>query len=182
MPRIPLVQGKADVPAEHHALVERIEKTFGAVVGPSTVLLHRPELAPAIYDIGDYFRGRSLVPARLRLLGVLVAARERRGEFVWAAQAEAAHRAGISEATLELLRKSAPPASFPEEEGEVVAYAEQLMRTGRVEQTTFDALRNRHGMDWLIELTVVIGYYAMLSGVVSAFEVPPPAGGDPLPG
>lgn len=151
-------------------------------MGPSAVLLHRPELAPAVYDIGDYFRGRSLVPAKLRLLGVLVAARERRGAFVWAAQVEAARRAGVAEATIELLRKSAPPASFPEEEGEVVAYAEELMRTCRVEQATFDALRNRYGTPWLIELTVVIGYYAMLCGVVSAFEVPPPVGGDPLPG
>jgi 4-carboxymuconolactone decarboxylase len=181
MPRIALVQGKDDVPAEHHALVDRIVGTFGGVVGPSTVLLHRPELAPPVYDIGDYFRGRSLVPAKLRLLGVLVAARERQGEFVWAAQVEAALRAGVAEAIIDLIRQRAAPSRFPVEEGEVIAYAEQLLRTNRVDQATFDALRDRHGTPWLIELTVVIGYYAMLSGVVSAFEVPPPADGDPLP-
>ena len=82
---------------------------------------------------------------------------------------------------VELVRSRAAPSRFPAEEGEVVAYAEQLMRTTRVDQATFDALRNRHGTQWLIELTVVIGYYAMLCGVVSAFEVPPPADGDPLP-
>jgi 4-carboxymuconolactone decarboxylase len=181
MPRIPLVQGKDDMPAEHQALADRIIRTFGGVVGPSTVLLQAPQLAPAVYDIGDYFRSRSIVPARLRLLGVLVAARERQGEFVWAAQVESAHRAGIAEGVVELIRRRAAPSRFPAEEGEVVAYAEQLMRTNRVDQATFDALRNRHGTQWLIELTVVIGYYAMLCGVVSAFEVPPPAVGDPLP-
>ena len=181
MPRIPLIQSKDDMPAEHQALAERIVKTFGGVVGPSTVLLHTPELAPPVYDIGDYFRQRSLVPAKLRLLGVLVAARERQGEFVWAAQVESAHRAGIHADVIELIRNRAAASRFPLEEGEVVAYAEQLMRTTRVDQATFDALRNRHGTQWLIELTVVIGYYAMLCGVVSAFEVPPPADGDPLP-
>jgi 4-carboxymuconolactone decarboxylase len=181
MPRIALIESKDDMPAEHRALAERIVATFGGVVGPSTVLLHRPELAPAIYDIGDYFRQRSLVPAKLRLLGVLVAARERQGAFVWAAQAEAARAAGMREEVIELVRSRASPSSFTAEEGEVVAYAEQLMRTGRVDQATFDALRERHGTPWLIELTVVIGYYAMLCGVVNAFEVPPPAGGDPLP-
>ena len=181
MPRIPLIQGKDDMPPEHQALAERIVATFGGVVGPSTVLLHTPQLAPPVYDIGDYFRQRSLVPPKLRLLGVLVAARERQGEFVWAAQVEAARRAGMREDVIELVRTRAAASRFPAEEAEVVAYAEQLMRTNRVQQAAFDALRNRHGTPWLIELTVAIGYYAMLSGVVSAFEVPPPADGDPLP-
>jgi hypothetical protein len=55
------------------------------------------------------------------------------------------------------------------------------MRTNRVEQQTFDALKGRHGVQWLIELTVAMCYYGMLSGIVSAFEVPAPSGGDPLP-
>ena len=181
MARIALVQGKQDVPAEHHALVDRIVKTFGGVVGPSSVLLHAPQLAPAIYDIGDYFRDRSVVAPELRLLGILVAARERQGEFVWSAQLGAARRAGIRDDVLELIRTRAAASRFPPEEGEVVAYAEQLMRTNRVEQPAFDALKNRHGVQWLIELTVAICYYAMLSGLVSAFEVPAPSGGDPLP-
>ena len=181
MPRIPLIQGKDDMPPGHQALAERIVATFGGVVGPSTVLLHRPELAPPVYDIGDYFRSRSLVPARLRLLAVLVAARERQGGFVWAAQAEAARRTGMRDEVIELVRSRAAPSRYPPEEAEVVAYAEQLMQTNHVQQDTFDALRNRHGTQWLIELTVVIGYYAMLCGVVNAFEVPPPADGDPLP-
>lgn len=181
MARIPLVQGRQDVPAEHHALVDRIVQTFGGVIGPSSVLLHTPQLAPSIYDLGDYFRDRSLVAPQLRLLGILVAARERQGEFVWAAQVGAARRAGVGENTLELLRTRAAASRFPQEEGEIVAYAEQLMRTNRVEQSAFEALKDRHGSQWLIELTVAIGYYAMLSGLVSAFEVAAPSGADPLP-
>jgi hypothetical protein len=34
---------------------------------------------------------------------------------------------------------------------------------------------------WLIEMTAVVGYYAMLAGVVNAFEVQPPPDGDVLP-
>jgi hypothetical protein len=78
------------------------------------------------------------------------------------------------------LRSRADPARFPVEEGEVVAYAEELMRTNRVSQVRFDALKQRHGVQWLIELTTAICYYAMLSGIVSAFEVP--AEDEPLPG
>jgi hypothetical protein len=56
------------------------------------------------------------------------------------------------------------------------------MRTNRVEQAAFDALRKRHAEPWLIELTAAVNYYAMLSGIVNAFEVAPPPDGDRLPG
>jgi 4-carboxymuconolactone decarboxylase len=179
MARIALITGKSDVAPEHQHVVDRIVRTFGGVVGPSSILLHTPKMAVPIYDLGDYFRSDSVVPARLRLLGILVAARERQGAFVWGAQLGAARRAGVAEATIELLRARADPARFPAEEGEVVAYAEELMRTNRVSQARFDALKNRHGVQWLIELTTAICYYAMLSGIVSAFELP--AEGEALP-
>jgi len=48
-------------------------------------------------------------------------------------------------------------------------------------QAAFDALKQRHDVQWLVELTVATNYYGFLSGVVSAFEVPPPPDGDKLP-
>lgn len=55
------------------------------------------------------------------------------------------------------------------------------MRTNRVEQAVFDSLRNRFGVQWLVELTAAANYFAFLSGMVNAFEVPAPEGGDRLP-
>ena len=121
MARIALIAGKSDVAPEHQHVVDRIVRTFGGVVGPSSILLHTPKMAVPIYDLGDYFRNESVVPARLRLLGIMVAARERQGAFVWGAQLDAARRAGVAEATIELLRSRADPARFAAEEGEVGA-------------------------------------------------------------
>ena len=58
----------------------------------------------------------------------------------------------------------------------------QLMRTNRVDQAVFDALQKRRGAQWLVELTAALNYFALLSGVVNAFEVAAPADGDKLPG
>jgi hypothetical protein len=63
-----------------------------------------------------------------------------------------------------------------------VTYVRQLIRTNRVEPVVFDALRKRHPEPWLVELTAAANYYAMLSGIVNAFEVAPPPDGDRLPG
>jgi alkylhydroperoxidase family enzyme len=55
------------------------------------------------------------------------------------------------------------------------------MRTNRVEQAVFDALHASHGAQWLVELTAAANFFAFLSGMVNAFEVPAPPDGDCLP-
>ena len=181
MPRVAPITGKSDVPSEHHALVDKVLKVFGGVRGPFSVLLHSPRMAERLFSLGDFYREECIVELRLRVLAILVAARERQGAYVWAAQINAARRAGVREEAIDLIRAKADPSRFPVEEREIVTYAEQLMRTNRVEQSAFDALKNRYGVQWLIELTAVTNYYGLLCGIVSAFEVSPPSDGDRLP-
>jgi hypothetical protein len=40
---------------------------------------------------------------------------------------------------------------------------------------------HRHDAEWLVELTAAANYFAFLSGIVNAFEVPAPPDGDKLP-
>ena len=92
-----------------------------------------------------------------------------------------ARRAGVPEATIDLLRGKGDPAGLPEEERDIILYTRQLMRTNRVEQALFDRLEKRHGAQWLVELTAAANYFSFLSGMVNAFEVPAPPDGDKLP-
>jgi 4-carboxymuconolactone decarboxylase len=181
MPRIAFVSGKADVKPEHHAVVESVEKVFGGVRGPFSVLLHSPGLAERVLPIVTFFREKSVVPDKLRSVAILAAVREKEAAYVWAAQVGAARRAGLAESTIDVLRAKGDPASLPAEEREIVVYTRELMRTNRASQGAFDALQGKYGTQWLVELTAAANYFALLSGVVNAFEVPAPADGDKLP-
>jgi 4-carboxymuconolactone decarboxylase len=154
---------------------------FGNVRGPFSVLLHSPRLAERMLGLVTFFRDESVVEPRLRSLAILTAVREREAAYVWAAQVGAARRAGVREEAIDLIRAKGDPAKLPEEEREIVTYTRQLMRTNRVDQAAFDALRARYGVPWLVELTAAANYFALLSGIVNAFEVPAPSGGDQLP-
>jgi 4-carboxymuconolactone decarboxylase len=182
MPRIAPVTGKSDVAAEHHAVVDDVVKVFGNVRGPFSVMLHSPALAGRVLPLVTFFREGSVVEARLRSHAILAAVREREAAYVWAAQVGAARRAGVPEATIDLLRAKGDPAALPEDERDIVLYTRQLLRTNRVDQALFDRLEHRHGGQWLVELTAAANYFAFLSGMVNAFEVPAPADGDKLPG
>ncbi len=77
----------------------------------------------------------------------------------------------------------APRATRPSltaDERDIVTYVRQLMRTNRVDQSVFDRLNERHGVQWMVEMTAIANYYAMLSGVVNAFDVAIPPDGDRL--
>jgi 4-carboxymuconolactone decarboxylase len=181
MPRVAPITGKSDVPAEHHAVVDGVMKVFGNVRGPFSMLLHSPKLAERLLPLVTFFRDESVVDAKLRSIAILSAVREREAAYVWAAQVGAARRNGLREEVIDLLRAKGDAAKLPAEERDIVTYVRQLMRTNRVDQAIFDALKSRHDAQWMVELTAAANYFAMLSGVVNAFEVAAPADGDKLP-
>lgn len=182
MPRIAPVTGKTDVRPEHHAVVDEVVKVFGGVRGPFSIMLHSPKLAERVLPLVTFFREGSVVEPRLRSLAILAAVREREAAYVWAAQVGAARRAGVAEATIDLLRAKGDPTPLPADERDIILYTRQLMRTNRVDHALVDALKDRHGVQWLVELTGAANYFSFLSGMVNAFEVPAPPDGDKLPG
>ena len=181
MPRVAPITGKSDVSPEHASVVDGVVEMFGNVRGPFSILLHSPKLAERVLSLVKFYRDESVVEGRLRSLAILTAVREREAAYVWAAQVGAARRAGVREEAIDLIRAKGDPASLPAEEREIVAYTRQLMRTNRVDQAAFDALQKRYGTTWLVELTAAANYFALLSGMVNAFEVPAPPDGDKLP-
>ena len=181
MPRIAPVTGKENVAAQHHAAVDAVQKVFGNVRGPFSMLLHSPELAERILPLVTFFRDQSVVDAKLRSVAILAAVREREAAYVWAAQVGAARRNGLPESTIDVLRAKGDASALPAEERNIVTYVRQLMRTNRVDQKAFDALKSGHDERWMVELTAAANYFALLSGVVNAFEVAAPADGDKLP-
>jgi 4-carboxymuconolactone decarboxylase len=181
MPRVTPIASKADVAPEYQAVADGVLKVFGAIRGPFSMMLHSPEMTKRLLPLVPFFRDESVVEGKLRSVGILAAVREREAAYVWAAQVAAARRNGLREEAIDLLRAKADPSKFPSEEAAIVTYVRELMRTNRAEQVAFDALHGKHGTKWLVELTTGVHYYAMLCGVVNAFEVAAPPDGDKLP-
>lgn len=178
MPRIPPVAAKTDLAPEHQYVFDQVMGVFGRVRGPFSMLLHSPKLAERLLPMVPLAREGLIVEPPLRQIAILAMVREKDANYVWAAQVDVARRAGLREEVIDLLRAKGDPSSLPEDERNIVLYARQLMRTNRVEQKVFDALLQRHGKQWLVELTAVANFYVALCGVVNVFDVAVPDGGD----
>ena len=181
MARVPQIEQKDQVAPQHQSVYDRITQSRGRVMGPFTVLLHSPEIAGRTADLGAYIRFESTLSQEDKELAVLTAAREMDCEFEWAAHVPMARRAGVREEAIAVIRDRRAPAGLTAAEAKLFNYVLRLLRLHRVDEDTFGALRQRFGVQGLVELTATVGYYGMLACTLNAFEVMPAPGDDRLP-
>ena len=145
--------------------------------GPLSVMLHVPELIQRGEHLRAYLRGgESSLPANIRELGMLVAAREMDCQFIWNAHAALGRQSGLSDDLVDNLRDRKELSGLSPEESAVVDYGREFFRTHRVSQATFDDAMARFGTRGLVELTTLMGYYSCLAFNINAFEVGLPDG------
>jgi 4-carboxymuconolactone decarboxylase len=179
MARLKRITGKSDVSAEHHAIVDAVVKSRGAVQGPFTMLLHCPPLAERVMELGAYVRFEGKLDHRVRVLAAMTAARELDAVYVWGAQTGQARRQNVPEATITAIREK-HSRGIPPEDAQIVGFTRDLIRKHRVDDATVKALRERFGDEQFIELTGRIGYYSMLAMTANACELEASPGAEVL--
>jgi 4-carboxymuconolactone decarboxylase len=179
MARLKRITGKSDVSAEHHAIVDAVVKSRGAVQGPFTMLLHCPPLAERVMELGAYVRFEGKLDHRVRVLAAMTAARELDAVYVWGAQTGQARRQNVPEATITAIREK-HSRGIPPEDAQIVDFTRDLIRKHRVDDATVKALRERFGDEQFIELTGTIGYYSMLAMTANACELEASPGAEVL--
>ena len=144
----------------------------------NAILLYSPEAATLAHHWIDYIRkDPGILPKHLLELAMLVVARERDCQYIWNSHAELGRKAGLSADLVNGLRdrSSRLPAMSPEEAA-VIAYGQEYFRTGKVSKEAFENAHNCFGTRGLVELTMLMGYYATLAFTAAAFEVQAPSG------
>ena len=144
----------------------------GQVRGPLAVWLHRPELASKAQELGQYCRYDSALPPRLSELAILTTARIWDAAFEWQAHVPHALAGGITPAVIESLESDETPQFDEADEAVVYAFARELNMTRAVSDETFDRTIACLGSDAAIDLVGVLGYYALISMTIKAFDLP----------
>jgi 4-carboxymuconolactone decarboxylase len=180
MARRPSITKKDQVPAEAHAVFDRVAKSRGGVHGPFSMLMHCPPLANHFVDIGGYVRFEGELDKRVRVLAAMTVAREFEAEYVWGAQTGSARRQGVPESTITAIRER-HSRGVPPEDAQIIDFTRDLIHKHRVSNEVMAALQKRFGNFQLVELTGTIGYYAMLTFTANACELEAGEGAEKLP-
>jgi len=181
MARVKLIVSRDDIAPEHHALFDELAALRGRISGPSTVVLHSPGLARPWNEISEYLHRHSIVEPQHAELAVCATARERDCAYIWNAHVPLARKAGVPAVTIDLVRDRRGVIGMSGPEMAVVQYVRQLIQNNRVEPNAFDQLLQAHSAQWLVELTVWIGRYQALAGILNGFDLKPTMAAEELP-
>ncbi len=145
----------------------------GEVVGPLAVWLNRPALADKAQQLGQYCRYDSSLPPRLSELAILVTARVWDATFEWQSHEPPARAAGLDNSIIEALRRDEEP-EFQDASEAVVYEVSRVLNLERgISQDLYARAEELLGKDGLVDLIGVLGYYALISMTIKAFDVDP---------
>jgi 4-carboxymuconolactone decarboxylase len=169
--RLPIATRKT-VPEDQRAVFDEMVQRLGAVPrhGPGSVLIHVPEAHRWATGLNNYLRDESSLPKRVQELAMLVTARELDCQHIWNAHAGAARAAGVRDDIVDALREKKELTGLASDEAAVVNYGREYFRTRRVSRGAFQAALEQFDVRGVVELTLLMGNYALLAFAVNAFD------------
>ena len=173
MARVPLVEEK-----EHPELSELIAKIKGArggrLINIYRLMLHSPALASAWFDLNQAVRYGTEIDGQCRELAVIRVAILNNVEYVIRAHGPAyALKEGLTPEQVAALSDWQPSDLFDDKQRALLAYSDAVTRDLDVPDAVFADVRKQFSERQVVELTMLIGAYNMLTRFLKALKVDP---------
>lgn len=145
----------------------------GRLEGPFNAFLLQPELGHVLQAVGGALRYGTSLDARLREVAILVVAAVRDAPFEQHVHEPIARELGLTDAQVAGLRRGEFGLLDPDAT-QVARAVAQMIREGDLDDAAYAALVELLGEAQVLELTAVVGYYAMLALQLKVFRVAVP--------
>jgi 4-carboxymuconolactone decarboxylase len=178
LPMLAAQQMDAAQQAAAHALVAGPRK---AVFGPFIPLLRSPELLDRVGKVGEYLRFGSVLADDVRELAICAVARQVSNQFEWLMHAPLALKAGVAQEALDALRVGARPKGLPEQQQRALDFTQEMLATHGVSDPTYRDAAQAFGERGVVELSTLVGYFAMVCWVMNVARTPALAGAQAAP-
>ena len=143
----------------------------GKVMGPLSIWLQRPQLADYAQNLGQYCRYETSLPRRLSELAILVTAKIWDADYEWNAHVGYASEAGISPIIIGALENKDYPSFLKEDEDIVYQVSLKLNLERDISDTLYEEAIKILGVNKLVDLIGLLGYYSLISMTIKAFKV-----------
>ncbi|KAK0315736.1 hypothetical protein LTR01_001036 [Friedmanniomyces endolithicus] len=136
-------------------------------------LLHNPQIADGFNTLMGAIRTQSSFPLALAELAICYVAVLNGAVYEWTAHAPIALRAGVRREVLEVVLEGRWRESgvVVADEGMVLEFTEQSTKSVKVEDELMERLKARWTAQQVMELTITVGGYNMVSRFLVALDV-----------
>ena len=180
MSRLPPI-AKDDMTPAQQAVSDAITAgPRGEVRGPFIPLLHNPDAANAVQQMGSFLRFNGTLPGDLREMVILMTARQWSAQYEWFAHYKIALDEGLDAGIADAIAKRQTPAFDDARLASVYAFVSAMYQTHQVDDATYAATAAHLSSAEMVELIVLCGHYHTISMVLNGFNVGIPDGSRPL--
>jgi len=147
--------------------------------GPAQVSMHSPGAAKPIHELNQYLR-KTVVGPRYFELSALIAAREFDQQYEWGGHEPAGRRAGLEQAVIDAVKHNRDVAGLPEKDATVIRLGRALFRDHKVSPALWAKTVELFGRQGAVEITAIMGDYAMAAVMLTAVDQQLPPGREAL--
>ena len=149
----------------------------GRVIGPFNPVMFSPGIASAFLDLQDAEQANTSLSERVRQVVILAVGAVWRADYELYAHAAVAHKAGLPDDVTRGLAAGVLPQGLSAQEKVAGRFARQLAAERRIDAELYCTAEAAFGTQGLSDITFLVGIYQLVCGLLTAFEIPAPAGG-----
>ncbi|MGK5626939.1 carboxymuconolactone decarboxylase family protein [Streptomyces sp. URMC 123] len=136
------------------------------------MLSHAPALTGPAIDLALALLGTTSLSPRTREMVIMTVAARSGCAYQAAQHAPMAAAVGVTPAQLTAIAEQRPAAGlFDESEAAALTATAELLASRTLRAGTVASLRRHYGEREIVELTLLVGYYVMVAGVMNALDV-----------
>lgn len=174
MSRLPPLK-EADLNEEQRAVFDAIQggpRGNMGLVGPFGVYVRAPGVGHAAQALGAAVRFNTTIAENVKEVAICTVGAFYHAKFEFAAHAELARKAGVSDSVIEALRVGDSPVFDDARESVCHRITRALLRDHRVDDALYQEGVSLLGETGMVELVATIGYYGLVSMTLNLFQIP----------
>lgn len=180
--RLPLIL-KDSLDAEGQRIFEAINGAERNTprLGPPASSMYSLAAAEPYDRLNQVLRNDNVIGPQFFEISTLVPAREFNQQYEWTAHERGARRVGVAQEVIDVIKHDRPTAGLPEKEATAIDFGRAMLRGDRqVPPELFARMVALFGERGTIEITMVMGDYAMTAMLLNAVNQQLPPDWEPL--
>ncbi len=180
--RLPLIR-KDSLDEEGRRIFEAINGKDGNTprLGPPASSMHSLAAAEPYDRLNQVLRSANVIGPQFFEISTLVPAREFNQQYEWTAHERGARRVGVADEVIDAIKHNRSTSGLPDKEATAIEFGRAMLRGNRqVPPELFAKMVSLFGERGTIEITMVMGDYAMTAMLLNAVNQQLPLDWEPL--
>lgn len=175
-PRFPTLDSAQMTPRQKEVADKIAGGPRGGLRGPFLALIHQPDLADVVQQVGEHLRFKSTLTPALIELTILLVARHWTCQYEWFVHERLARTTELPAALIESIQVGSIPNAMSNEQRIVHDFVVRTIKSGSPSEPVYEEAVARFGRAGVLDLLATCGYYSMIAMLLNTAQVPLPPG------